>query len=367
MARGERAPLTSKAYYDTEWFYREQETIFRSNWLYVGSISEFESDRSWLTVDYGNRSWIVIRSGDEFLCYRNVCSHRHARILSAPKGCSPIRCAYHGWTYAVDGTPTGLPGQRDNFDLSPDERASLRLPKGQAIAVGNFVFLKDNEKNNKQYESIDDAVVKLLKNLSETFDRPFYAGSHLWDANWKVGVENTLEPYHAGFVHSETLAQVIDLPYDKVLRDTHSSHGHRLKPASHEWWVKMSKLAGIKPSPHFHDYLHFFIYPNLCIGITYGSLLSIQVFRPVGPEGLELFFYLFLPNSNPSEAKAGFRSTLEEYLVDYNRKIIEEDRAPVEACQRGYRDAVGNAILGESEERIGVFQRKILNDIPVIK
>jgi phenylpropionate dioxygenase-like ring-hydroxylating dioxygenase large terminal subunit len=278
-------------------------------------------------------------------------------------GCGLLRCGYHGWTYSSEGIPVGLPGQHENFDLSADERKALQLPRGQAMTVGNFVFFRDAESGHPGGDAFPEAVRTLLLQVSETFDIPFLTTTHSWNANWKAGVENTLEPYHAGFVHSGTLSQVIEPPTERTLNYSLSSHKHPLKQVSRDWWERMINLAGIHPSPHFTDYHHFFVYPNLCIGLTYGSLLSVQVFFPISTDRLTLTSTLFLPSSEAKTASRSVRWTMQEFLSEYNDKILLEDRAPVESCQAGFRDASSVAILGESEERIGFFQKAIVRDI----
>jgi choline monooxygenase len=363
MARGETASLSPDAYFDAGWFDRELETVFRSNWLYAGMLCDFPSDGNWVTVTYGSRSWIILRSEEGFRCFRNVCSHRHSRILSDRSGCGPLRCAYHGWTYGSNGVPTGLPGQRENFDLAPHERLALKLPEGRAVAIGNFVFFRDASDEDQPRPRMGDDAVSLLLNLSETFASPFEIGEHQWRANWKAGVENTLEPYHATFVHADSLAQIIDLRYHTQLETRFNCHRHELREASVGWWSKMLGLAGIEKPRNYSDYWHFHIHPNLCIGLTNGSLLSIQSFEPVSTESVCLRFRLFLPDGPRGQGNEVMATTLKRFLSEYNAQILAEDREPVEACQVGIRDAAGKALLGESEARIGSFQRDLLADM----
>jgi phenylpropionate dioxygenase-like ring-hydroxylating dioxygenase large terminal subunit len=225
------------------------------------------------------------------------------------------------------------------------------------------VFFRDVESREGSGKAFPEAVRTLLTQLSETFDTPFSRTTHTWNANWKVGIENTLEPYHAGFVHSETLAQVIEPPTEKSLSSSSSSHKHPLRQASREWWDRMIDLAGIKPSPFFSEYQHFFVYPNLCIGLTHGSLLSVQVIFPESIDRLLLTSCLFLPSDDTKSSPSSVRLTMQEFLSEYNQKILTEDRVPVERCQAGFRDASSFAMLGESEERIGFFQRAVVSDV----
>ena len=362
MPRGETALLPPEAYYSPEWNAQEQAAVFRRHWLYVGTLTELATPGSWITADHGGRSWIVTNTPDGLRCFRNVCSHRHSRILESERGCGPLRCGYHGWTYDAEGIPTGLPGQRDNFDLTGAERLALRLPQGHVASVGNFVFMAENPTAASPAEDMCEPALALLHWLSDSFVAPYATGERAWIANWKAGVENTLEPYHTSFVHAESIAEVAELAGDMALHPGFSSEFHRLKDKSQTWWQAMAEAAGVRPSPHFGDYWHFHVHPNLCIGLTFGSLLSIQTFEPLAPDRTRLRYRLFLPGGVAANSPAK-RAALEQFLAEFNDRVLLEDQGPVEACQRGCGDATSPALLGESEARIGNFQRGILADL----
>lgn len=362
MARGETAPLTPEAFYCSEWHARELEAVFRRHWLYVCTLAELAEPGSWVTVAHGGRSWIVTQTPAGLRCFRNVCSHRHSRILEGDRGCGPLRCGYHGWTYDADGVPTGLPGQRDNFDLSASERLGLRLPQGRVASVGNFVFMAENPTSARPEDDMHDLALDLLQKLSDTFNAPYETGQRVWAANWKVGVENSLEPYHVAFVHADSLAEAIENEAVIDLHAHYSSECHRLKEKNRAWWQSMAEAAGLAPSAHFGDYWHFHVHPNLCVGLWHGCLLTIQTFEPLAPVGARVRYRMFLPGTVTTKPTAK-QAALQGFLSDFNERVLIEDQSAVEACQRGFRDAASHALLGESEARIGNFQRGIVADV----
>jgi choline monooxygenase len=366
MPRGETAPLSPIAYYCPEWYAREQAAIFRRNWLYVATHAELAETGSWITVERGGRSWIVTRTANGLRCFANVCSHRHSRILEAERGCGPLRCGYHGWTYDGDGVPTGLPGHRDKFDLTPSERLALRLPEAHVASVGAFIFMAENPVGTRPEDDMDAVAVEVLQALSATFVKPYVTGECVWAANWKAGVENTLEPYHTAFVHAESIAEVTEIEGRMALHPRFSSEFHRLKDKSRAWWQAMAESIGFAPSSVFGDYWHFHVHPNLCIGVTYGSLLSIQTFDPLAENRTRLRYRLLLPESVATTSPAR-RAALEQFLAEFNERVLLEDQGPVEACQRGFGDASSRALLGESEARIGNYQRGILADVEHVR
>jgi choline monooxygenase len=363
MARAELSSLEPSAYYSVDRFYRELSSVFFSNWLCAGTVHELKNTGDWKTVSYGNHSWIVTNTKSGIRCFKNVCSHRHSRICTIDRGNGPLRCGYHGWTYDDAGYPVGLPGHRDNFDLTIDERQQLKLLESEVTLVGSFVFFRDKNTGPRLESAFEcDSLVNLLKTVEICSDL-FQDGEFLWKANWKTAVENTLEPYHVGFVHSETLMQVVEPGPTGYRVQNSSAHSHRLRDSSRQWWQKMTKSAGILPSPSLSDYWHFHIHPNLCIGVTYGTLLSVQIFEPVTAEETRLRFQLYMPNSSEGDGQASLRLALQRFLTDYNNQVLNEDRGPVEACQNGYRDAQRKAIFGESESRITHFHKLLQQDL----
>jgi len=351
MPRGETAPLSPAAYHCSEWHRREHDAVFRRHWFFVCTVTELAEPGSWITVEHCGRSWIVTRSPDGLRCFRNVCSHRHSRILEGERGRGPLRCGYHGWTYDAEGVPTGLPGQRDNFDLSATERLALRLPQGHVASVGNFVFMAEDPTSARPEDDMHELAIDLLHQLSDTFDTPFETGQRVWAANWKAAVENTLEPYHATFVHADSFALVVENNAEIVTCPRFSSEFHSLKQKSRMWWQAIARSSGITPMSTLGDYWHFHVHPNLCIGLTYGSLLSIQTFEPQAADAVRLRYRLFLPGTCTTIHKAQ-RSALEQVLSEFNDRVLLEDQGPVESCQRGFRETMGHALLGQSEARI---------------
>ena len=57
------------------------------------------------TAEIGGESVIVVRGDDGKLrAFSNVCRHRAGPLATGTGNYKRFRCAYHGWTYALDGT-----------------------------------------------------------------------------------------------------------------------------------------------------------------------------------------------------------------------------------------------------------------------
>jgi Rieske 2Fe-2S family protein len=191
-------------------FAREREAVLFAGWFCVGREESLAGAGDYLAVDVAGESILIVRSADGLAGFYNLCRHRGSRLVPvagsqpaadpAPGGCtgSTIRCPYHGWTYALDGSLRSapfLPGlrrYRDQLSLHP-----------VGIAVwGGFVFVRLSPGDATLQSQLNGADGRLagypLAQL-RTGHRLLYRVA----ANWKVILENYNECYHCGPVHPE--------------------------------------------------------------------------------------------------------------------------------------------------------------------
>jgi choline monooxygenase len=360
--RAERSPILPEAYYSEAVLALERSHIFCNNWLFAGFVHDLEKPNNYITREFGGVGVVVHRAAHGLVAFRNVCSHRHAELLCSPSGNSPLRCQYHGWTYDDQGYPTGLPGNREDFCLDEETRRSLSLRKVALEVLGPFVFVHVGQPSSSLAASIG-SIAGEMERWGTRFTLPFCIKRLDWRGNWKTGVENTLESYHAGFVHGDSLAQVILPKCVHSVEESMSSTRHAMHDKSLTWWRRMTEVQGLElPDEARQGYVHYFVYPNLCIGLTFDSLLSVQTFEPTSASSCRLEYRLLLPDNGQPEVRPA-KQALQTYLATFNDQVLDEDRGMVEACQRGYRNASGAAVLGASEERVLGFQRRMLADL----
>jgi phenylpropionate dioxygenase-like ring-hydroxylating dioxygenase large terminal subunit len=75
---------------------------------------------SWLRVEIAEESILLVRGKDDALRgFYNVCRHRGSPLCDDEQGevRSHLRCPYHAWGYALDGTLVTTPMiERDEID-----------------------------------------------------------------------------------------------------------------------------------------------------------------------------------------------------------------------------------------------------------
>ncbi|MBV8148912.1 MAG: Rieske (2Fe-2S) protein, partial [Candidatus Eremiobacteraeota bacterium] len=127
--------LPRRAYWDDGFFQRERENIFFDQWFYAGRAERLAERGSFAVLDIAGESIIVVKDRSEALhAHLNLCRHRGSRLLCGEgllRGA--IRCPYHGWAYALDGTLVATPFL-DDEDV-PSEARRLH-PVGVGVWAG---------------------------------------------------------------------------------------------------------------------------------------------------------------------------------------------------------------------------------------
>ena len=198
--------------YTSEAFYRREiEHIFSQHWQFVARAEQLSDPGSYLCFDGPAGPVILIRDDrDELRAYANSCRHRGARLLHDQGQCKRIRCPYHSWTYRLDGSLASAPGMQEVSGFLNDDFPLLEIP----LACWNgFLFI--------HYQDSPQPLAEYMGNLPAKFDGHRcddmrLAGELEFEiaSNWKLLAENSLEAYHTGSVHRETLgpqaSRVID-------------------------------------------------------------------------------------------------------------------------------------------------------------
>jgi Rieske 2Fe-2S family protein len=216
--------LPGPSYTSEAEFARERERVLLPGWFCVGRADGLAEPGCYLAADVCGESIIVTRADDGGLAgYYNLCRHRGSRLVPTA-GCQPavsgrfpgsVRCPYHAWTYALDGTLRAAPF----LPALREHRAALSLHPVEVATWGGFVFARlepprrDAAGPPPAGPAAASPADSLAATLGEITDRTaayplasLGSGARLrYDvaANWKVILENYNECYHCGPVHPE--------------------------------------------------------------------------------------------------------------------------------------------------------------------
>jgi len=198
------ASLPRGAYWDAEFYAREQRAIFWDQWFYAGRAEGLADDGAYRVLDVAGESVILIRDAGTLRAHVNLCRHRGSRLLCGDgivRG--SIRCPYHSWAYALDGRLVASPFVAAE-DVPPEAQRLYRVGVGE---WGGFVFVHlSPEKAERAGATLAVQLGAIPQRLSRyPLSDLQIARSLRYDvaANWKVLLENYNECYHCAGVHPE--------------------------------------------------------------------------------------------------------------------------------------------------------------------
>ena len=199
--------LPREAYVSQDWFEREKNELFSSNWILAGAVTDLKESGDFKTLQVGHDSIILIKDGEgQLRAFHNICRHRGTELLEGEGNSGRfIMCPYHNWVYNLDGGLRGLPAAEACFpDL--DKKGISLLPASLGV-FGKLVFVNPQAEPEESFEEWLGG----LQNVPWPHD---IADDDLEESpeliyeincNWKVFMENGLDGYHLAYLHKETL------------------------------------------------------------------------------------------------------------------------------------------------------------------
>jgi len=198
-----QAALPREMYVDAAHWLREREDVLFHEWFCIGRLDDLGLDTpdTVAVVDVVGES-VLVSADDRGALHAayNVCRHRGSQLHPVAPGAAvticgeqALRCPYHSWTYALDGTLLRAPHAED---VDP---AAFGLHPVGVRAWGGFVFVHLTPSRSEELRVPEAA----LRNYA--LDRLVTGATLGYDvaANYKVLLENYNECYHCGPVHPE--------------------------------------------------------------------------------------------------------------------------------------------------------------------
>ena len=357
------SPLSASHYADAAFADAEKKRIFRGQWVCVGMRDELSRANDYVVRDVGGLSVVLQNTAGVVRAFHNVCSHRHSAIQSSPCGNRPLVCPYHGWTYDADGLPVGVPANKEGFGLTDAARLALKLDEYPVKWCGPFAFVRIEDSDSEFDRHLGTAAV-WLKSLEGLPSAAFVRQRVRWQCNWKVGLEISLEGYHADFVHAESFRPLFGRDVSIEQAGAHGVMTTRYLPEVARWWESAIRRAKL---PDRHDdgsYRHMFVFPNLVIGVTCGVLVSVQTYWPETPTSCHVEYAEYLrTTADRTAAIDAIRRGLIGHFTEFNDHVLNEDRRAAERVQTVVAQARRPAVLGTIEQRIATFHNHLITQM----
>jgi choline monooxygenase len=329
--------LASGFYTDPAVLNIERARIFRRTWQLVGTLSQgcgeangakrtIADPESFFTADAAGEPIVVVRDQQGTLrAFSNVCRHRAGPIALA-SGCkSVLRCAYHGWTYTLDGRLIGTPDVEgvEFFDRSTMGMVPLQLETWERFIFVNFD--RDAEPLATYLGGIPEQVRGFQFEGLQFAERRDY----VIDCNWKVYVDNYLEGYHIPIAHPGLMREI---DYAGYRTDTFRYHSQQFAPIR-----AMKPGEGgerfYAPGASPQEALYFWIFPNLMVNI-YPDNISTNLIVPLSHDKTLTIFEWFFHDLASEKVQERAKKA-----IAFSDEVQREDVGLCENVQRGLRSS----------------------------
>jgi phenylpropionate dioxygenase-like ring-hydroxylating dioxygenase large terminal subunit len=201
-------------------FDAEMAQIFERSWVHVADTTELPEPGSYVPGNIGRTPVLIVRGHDnQIRAFLNACPHRGATLAESAGHCDKnLRCPYHGWSFATDGSLQGVPFKEEfDCDLSGRNLHALRT-----AVVGPLVFACLDAQAPPFETWAGDLPAAFARFGVERWQLAFQFDYQV-RTNWKTYVENGLDGYHIPFVH-DFLADAIDVGTGANHFEAHGSY-----------------------------------------------------------------------------------------------------------------------------------------------
>jgi len=346
--------LPAQSYVSQSFLSAEKEKIFKHDWICVGREMDVPKTGDYFTFEIADNLIFIIRDENQKLkSYANICRHRLARLLKDKGNIKSIVCPYHAWTYNLDGSLRGAPFMGKDFDKSKNSLHELHLE----VWLG-FIFVSLDAKAKNLSEQLNP-LKKIILNYRVDKMIPIFRANWTWNTNWKVMLENFMDPLHVFHVHKKTIEPV--LPTKKqTLIPGGSLYSLYLQTRNEDVdyeYNNQKQLNSFLTEKEKSTYPVFCVYPGLLVGVSPDRVVWWSI-QPEGTDktrivrGIDVFPGLMDGKNAPD---------LQEILNTF-KLINDEDKEITESVQINARSSMASSgKLATKELPIWEFQRFLVS------
>ena len=356
--------LPGAAYHSDATWQTDRDRVFFRNWVYVGRAERVPRPGSWLRVEIAEESILLVRGKDHALRgFYNVCRHRGSQLCDEESGevRSHLRCPYHAWGYALDGTLVTTPMiERDEIDRPGTSLWPVRVDVWEGFVFVNLSREEPAPLLEALADQQDDVMGLARVGLSEL--RIGHVSTIDVQANWKIVLENYNECLHCPTIHPELMAVVPAYRKGSVHESGRQDGGVTLADGrttvALDPRLRLPLLPGLKGQDGPSAYFGAGVYPTMFLDVDGSTALATAVF-PTGPRSCRLVTeYLFSPEALDDPE---FDPTP---VIEFNELVTRQDNAACERVQRGVTSrAFDHGVFPAKDAWVHAFDERYRRDV----
>lgn len=316
-------------------------------WHLLCHRSELPTPGDYLKLTWLGQEVVVYNDGGELLVFDNLCPHRGTRFFTETHGNAPLTCPYHGWSYRAGTMHIPCRERYAQADLDGAKLHTLQLDW-----CADFLFAAPAPRMPLDAQLGD--TYHLLADLSFNVAGRSDLNAADFACDWRIALENALEPLHVPFVHPESLAEL-------QLADGVNT----FTPWTSVWHAELGNAAMVKKlrsvkrlfqlDSQYEGYQSLYLFPFTMLSSTFSYSYSLQHFFPSAqPE--RTHFSSRLLNGAARPATAAALQSFFDASARMNRQVFAEDQAICERIAPGAADHARFAILAADEQKIAHFR-----------
>ena len=203
-----------------------------------------------------------------------------------------------------------------------NEDEIIHPEKWQTINYFGFLFICKSPLFDLEVQLGID-VCEQLKIMGNSINKVHTTQKIIFNSNWKISIENALEPYHVGKIHKNTLANLgIDDGDNKLYKWT-SILIHKI---SSKRVIKTSELIKkfLKDNIQYKGYWSVYIFPFAMISSTEGLTFAHQFYQPLSDTKTDCITKLWCRESIKKEYNENL-NIFYDSVSNLNLEIFHED------------------------------------------
>ncbi|HVZ18069.1 MAG TPA: aromatic ring-hydroxylating dioxygenase subunit alpha, partial [Terriglobales bacterium] len=185
----------------------EKERLWSKVWQFACREENIPNVGDQYVYDICDKSYLIVRSApDEIKAFVNSCLHRGRQLREYPGNAKKIRCAFHAFTWNLDGSIAMIPCVNEFGGRS---RKDWQLPEVKVGTWGGFVFINPDP----NAEPLETYLGVLPKHFARWRLEDRYISAHvskIVPTNWKIAQEAFMESFHVTTTHPQAAAALND-------------------------------------------------------------------------------------------------------------------------------------------------------------
>ena len=344
--------LPPEAYTSEDYFRLEQERVFARNWTFVGFAHELAEAGTAIPVQAAGQPLLLLTNEQgEIGVFHNVCRHRGLQLVQERcKVEQSLTCPYHAWSYGLDGGLESAPhfGGFRIQEVPGFKRCDFGLKAVRFHIWKDWIFVNVDGKA-PAFEECLASFKAVLEEVEYTRLEPI-GKIDLGEvkANWKLLMENFIEPYHVPIVHNVTAA-------GQPLKDHYTIAKGLCNGAGID-------LENSKQIQEVSDNLdmsarYLTLFPNFVLGVYLPDQSGVHLNVPVSAGVTRQYRVLYGINGRAYSAEERRK------LCELWRAVHKEDHDIVERLQLGRASSVmndGGVLSPYWEDSVHAFQSLIV-------